>query len=255
MSASNKHKYYDVLNLIGYGLSKYDKSFVEVFGFNSKSSFYRYIVSLKVAETEDVVKNRQDLFDGMVQGGVRKGWWQKGATYKHRKDHIDSLFGSLDVNEFVDIVKLSLSESIGDKSIAPAINPIVRSCYKQLQSTGLQAENYFINNYTNIQTFEHSTLEDARLFGDGYDFQISVPKLFYLIEVKGVREKSGQIRLTEKEYRKAIEYTDNYALAVVSNLVEIPKITLICNPTKELTLKQSTIMTNQTYYNSIEQVW
>jgi hypothetical protein len=255
MATANKHKYYEVLNLIGYGLSKFNKSFVETFGYKSKSSFYRYIVSLGIAETESVVKNRQDLFDGMSEGGVRKGWWQKGAVYKHRKDYIDSLFGNLNVKDFVDIVKLSLSETINNSSIAPQVSPITRSCYKQMQNTGLEAENYFMNNYTSIQSFSDSKLEDARLFGDGYDFQLIIQNHIYLVEVKGVKKISGQIRMTEKEYNKAIEYSDNYALAVVSNLIEIPKIAIIYNPTQKLTLTQQKISSIQTFYRTNEQIW
>ena len=110
MSSSRKHKNYEILNLIGYGLSKFNIDFVKVYGFDTKTAFYEYIVSIGIAQTVGTVKNRQDLFDGMTEGGPRKGWWQKGEVYKFRKDYIDSLFGNLNINEYVEMIKLSIAE-------------------------------------------------------------------------------------------------------------------------------------------------
>jgi len=59
----SKHPHYELLNLIGYGLAKFDKLFIKEFQCSSKSEFYRYIVSLGFAETTGVVKNRMDLFE------------------------------------------------------------------------------------------------------------------------------------------------------------------------------------------------
>lgn len=33
-------KYSDLMNLIGYGLAKFDMGFVEEFGFNTRTAFY-----------------------------------------------------------------------------------------------------------------------------------------------------------------------------------------------------------------------
>ena len=52
----SKHPHYELLNLIGYGLAKFDKLFIKEFQCSSKSEFYRYIVSLGIAETTGVVK-------------------------------------------------------------------------------------------------------------------------------------------------------------------------------------------------------
>ena len=42
----SKHPHYELLNLIGYGLAKFDDTFIKEFQCSSKSEFYRYIVSL-----------------------------------------------------------------------------------------------------------------------------------------------------------------------------------------------------------------
>lgn len=253
-NTSNRHKYYDTLNLIGYGLSKFDKSFVECFGFQTKSAFYAYIVELEIAETVGVVKNRQDLFDGMVEGGKRKGWWQKGDVYKHRKDYIDSLFGELNVKEYAEIVRYSIAEAINDKTIIQTVKPILRSRYKQLQTTGLEAENYFIHHYSSESNFASATLEDARLFGDGYDFQITTEYTIYLAEVKGIREMHGYIRMTKGEYEKAEEFTDKYALVIVSNLIEIPQMMIIYDPIRQIEFEKQTLKSEQIFYRSSTQL-
>lgn len=72
----NKHENYELLNLLGYGLAKFNNDFIKQFGFKSKESFYQYFVDLNIVETKSVVKNRQDLFDPYFDNG-RLGWWQK----------------------------------------------------------------------------------------------------------------------------------------------------------------------------------
>ena len=248
--SSNRHKHYDTLNLIGYGLSKFDKLFALEFGFSTKSAFYAHIVEIGIAETIGVVKNRQDLFDGMIDGGKRKGWWQKGNIYKHRKDYIDSLFGELSLTKYANIVKLSVSDAINDTATIQTIQPILRSRYKQLQTTGLEAESYFMRNYSNESIFACAVLEDARLFGDGYDFQITTADSIYLAEVKGIRERHGHIRVTKVEYEKALEYSSHYALAIISNLIELPRMTIIYDPIRQISFEKQVVSSEQIFYRT-----
>jgi hypothetical protein len=265
MSSNQKHKNYDILNLIGYGLSKFSKDFVKVYGFDTKTAFYEYIVNIGIAQTTGTVKNRQDRFDGMNPESPRKGWWQDGnrADYKFRKDYIDSFFGNLDVENFVNVVKMSIAQKFDDKVLAlSSVNlqknetrvessPIVRSYFKQMQETGREAEYYFINNYMSIDAFANARIEDARLLGDGYDFQLSLPKQYYLAEIKGLRADKGNIRLTEKEYNKACEYRNDYALVIVKNLVEVPKFVSIFDPIKNIKLEKCQITSEQIYFRTV----
>jgi hypothetical protein len=175
-----------------------------------------------------------DLFDHFFPDNNRKGWWQKGDAYLHRKIMIDSLFGNEEVYGFANVVKLFLKEQLSIKDISVNVNPIVKSRFKQLQQTGFEAEMYFIKNYASIELFHDGIIEDARLYGDGYDFQVNVNKNFYLAEIKGIRENKGKFRLTENEYKKAKEYKDDYVIALVLNLNEIPFFKTINNPLKNL---------------------
>jgi len=255
MKTSNKHRNYEILNLLGYGLAKFNSNFISEFGFITKSNFYSEIVKLGIAETEGVIKNRQDLFDPFFENG-RKGWWQKGNAYIHRKQLIDSLFGGMNVSDYADIVKIYLHDKFNyNFQIHHRVNPILRSQFKQLQKTGLEAELYFINNYNNIDLFRNSTLKDARLLGDGYDFQIEINNTFYLAEIKGVRLERGAIRMTNNEFEKAKHYKDRYCLSIISNLNSIPKISLIFDPTSKIDLTKNIIHSEQITYNSINMRW
>ncbi|PXY41648.1 hypothetical protein DMB65_06790 [Flavobacterium cheongpyeongense] len=242
---NNKHENYEILNLLGYGLSKFDNLFIEQFGFTTKNNFYKYFVEIGIAETASVVKNRMDLFDPFFSNNNRKGWWQKGNTYIHRKHLIDSLFGTENVKDYSNIVKLYLKENYKIEELFVEVKPIVKSRFKKLQETGLEAELYFMNNYNEISTFNKGILEDARLYGDGYDFQINVNESFFLAEVKGIREKKGRFRLTEKEFIMASEYKNDYIIALVLNLNDAPTFLTIENPINNLKFEERIIKSKE----------
>lgn len=241
---SNKHENYEILNLLGYGLAKFDNEFIKQFGFKTKLSFFEYFVEIGMVETASVVKNRMDLFDPFFDNN-RKGWWQKGNAYIHRKLLIDSLFGKENVYEYANIVKLFLKDNFKIKDLVVEVKPIVKSRFKKLQETGLEAELYFMNNYNSIDIFNNGIIEDARLYGDGYDFQINVNESSYLAEVKGIRAKKGRFRLTENEFEKAREYQSDYIITLVLNLDDSPTFLTIDNPLRNLKFEERIIQSKE----------
>jgi hypothetical protein len=191
----------------------------------------------------------------MVSGGERKGWWQKGQAYKHRKDYIDSFFGHYQCNEYVDVVKLSIAETLGvsiEKEITKTVkaSPIIRSSFKQMQKTGKEAEYYFLNNYQTIEIFAEASITDARLLGDGYDFQLTLLDKYILAEVKGLKHTNGEIRMTQREYKKATEYKTDYVLVVVRNLITSPVFYPVFDPINNLTFEEKRLQTEQINYHS-----
>jgi len=250
-----KHKNYEVLNLIGYGLAKFGQEFVAKFGFNTKTAFFEDLVSRGVGDTVGTIKNRQDLFDPFFDNG-RKGWWQKGDTYIHRKKQIDLLFGNYNAEEFSKLIQVYFENHFrkGSESTAE-ISPIARSKFKQLQLTGREAELYFLENFNEIDVFRDGILEDARAFGDGYDFQVQVGSNYLLAEVKGVRATRGRIRMTEREFLCAEDYKTAYCLVIVSNLEALPKMTTIFAPTQNLRLEKIIVNQLQIAYHSGTQTW
>ncbi|MDR4499680.1 MAG: DUF3883 domain-containing protein [Candidatus Scalindua sp.] len=252
---SRKHANYELLNLLGYGLAKFDNEFVKQFNFETKTAFYEYIVNLGICDTVGAVKNRQDMLDPFFDND-RRGWWQRKNQYISRKLFIDSLFGNENVQSFSDIVKMYINKDFKiDVLFEKKVSPVVKSKFKQLQETGIEAELYFYHNYNSLNIFENGIILDARLFGDGYDFQIEVDNSFFLAEVKGVRQTAGSIRITKNEYEKAFEYKNKYFIVVVSNLVESPKITTIEDPINNLKLTENAIVSTQINYYSENIKW
>ena len=118
--------------------------------------------------------------------------------------------------------------------------------FKKLQETGLEAELYFLNNYEKIDIFKGVKLEDARLYGDGYDFQVNVSDHSFLAEIKGIRAKKGKFRLTENEFLKAKEYKKDYIITLVLNLDDLPTFLAIDNPLENLKFEEKIIKSKET---------
>ena len=243
----SKHRNYELLNLVGYGLAKFGNSFWRRFGCKSKADFYRHLVALGIAETTGTVKNREDLFDHFFDN-AKKGWWQKGDTYKHRKVRIDSLYGELNNDQFADMVKVLLGEFGAVSAAADSgrrASPIADSRFRRMMTTGHQSEHYFMENFSQVEEFSGGTLQDARFLGDGYDFEIALPDDFFLAEVKGVRGRRGGVRLTDNEHRKAKKFKSRFGLVVVSNLDDAPKITAVFDPVANLPMTMRETVSRQ----------
>ena len=250
-----KHKNYEILNLIGYGLAKFEGDLVAALGFKTKTALFKDMIERGVAETRGTLKNRQDLFNPLVKN-AKVGWWQKGDRYMHRKVLLDSLFGKLDAVGYAAVIESYLQTYfpiVGEKP--KAVVPILKSMFRRLQETGSEAELFFMSNFRSIERLRDGVLEDARLFGDGYDFQITVPPAYVLTEVKGVRGRTGGIRLTENEFQKAEEFNENYCLAIVSDLESVPRISVVFNPLQHLSLTKQVIKSEQVYYSSPSRRW
>lgn len=237
---SQKHENYELLNLLGYGLAKFDNDFIKEFGCKTKTEFFNFFVDNNIVKTASVVKNRMDLFDYFFPQNPRKSWWQKGDAYIHRKHLIDSLFGDENVAGFTNIVKLMLKKEYHIE-LAHKVSPLLETKFKKMQSTGFEAELYFLHNYNEIEILQNGTITDARLYGDGYDFFVKTAKNEFLCEIKGIREASGSLRLTQNEFEKAQDFKDTYLLVVVMDLQNNPKFKSILNPLENLKFKEKII--------------
>lgn len=247
-------KYSELMNLIGYGLAKFDMNFVKEFGLKTRSAFYQYCVDLGFAKTVKSVSNRQDSFDPYFDNG-RKGWYQRNQR-EHIKLFIDSLFGNEDSIGYANIVKFFIQDAGKNIKIpSQTIPPAIKSRFRQLQETGKEAEFYFMTNYKSIPDFHDALIEDARLWGDGYDFQIKLNSKYFLAEVKGVREQFGAIRFTQTEFDKAKEFKNDYFLIVVSNLSHAPKLNCIANPLEQISFVPKEIKSVQLNYHTAILDW
>jgi hypothetical protein len=251
----SRHENYEVLNLVGYGVAKFEGQLVAALGFKTKAAFFNSLIARGVAETRGTLKNRQDLFNPLVRN-AKVGWWQNGDRYLHRKTLLDSLFGDLDAAGYAVMLENYLQSYFPIAGeLVKAIVPILKSKFRQLQETGSEAELFFMNNYRTISPFAYGVLQDARLFGDGYDFQIAVESEYFLAEVKGVRGSTGGLRLTSNEFDKASEFRGKFCLAVVSSLEAAPRIKVFFDPLRELKFSKTAIRSEQVCYSIPARRW
>lgn len=99
--------------------------------------------------------------------------------------------------------------------------------------TGRAAENFFRANYLSVPHLKGYSLTDATQWGCGFDFKlISLETRSYLaVDVKGLREESGNIMLTDLEYKVADVLKERYFLATVCNFVDTPYLRVFAHPT------------------------
>ena len=98
--------------------------------------------------------------------------------------------------------------------------------------TGLAAERYFESVQPTLSEFEGYLVENTTQIGCGYDFRLQkeADEEFLAVEVKGLREKTGTLSLTPKEYQVATALTNRFFLFVVKNFQESPFHEIYQNP-------------------------
>ena len=165
------------------------------------------------------------------------------------------MFGNEDVHSYAEIVKMLLASEGKRTGITTLEKPIIRTKFKRLQETGMVVENYFILHFDKEEKFRDGQLTDARLYGDGYDFQADVQEHSYLAEVKGIRKSKGRVCLTAKEFEKAKEFQSDFILSLVTNLDDIPKLVLIDNPLNHFEFQKSIIKNEVIEYRSLEDLY
>ena len=190
--------------------------------------------------TEEVVDEYRVIhqYFMLIRNGILGNFKEFVRDISKNPAMLKYLNGNENVKGYSDIVKLYLKENYKVKDIFVEVKPIIKSRFRKLQETGLEAELYFMNNYNTIETFKGGILEDARLYGDGYDFQMNVNESSFLAEIKGIREKKGRFRMTEKEYKMASEYKSDYFITLVLNMNDLPSFLTIENPVNNLKFKK-----------------
>lgn len=95
--------------------------------------------------------------------------------------------------------------------------------------TGRKAEEFFLSHCDSLMGFTPSQILDRRDHACGFDFSIS-GKEEIGIEVKGLKQNTGQIMFTDKEWHQASIRRENYILIVVGNLATVPSARIFPDP-------------------------
>jgi len=216
--------------LVGLFLSKFDKEGLSILGFNRFTEAFNALgMSIEIKPAS--IKNYRDEFDPLFPN-PRKGWNKRKIRVYCENYYKD--FGGLGIEDFSLLIKKIISKNhtidvLKTKVLNENKN---EETYAKRLITGNAAENYFKNIYHTIPIFRELEIENTTQLGCGFDFKLtsSSTDYFYGIEVKGISANSGNILLTEKEYKVASFLKKNYFLFIVKNFIDKPNHVFYQNP-------------------------
>ncbi len=220
--------------LCGYFLSRFDQDALNCLGFASFTEAFNalgYALEARPAS----IKNYRDEFDPLFPNS-RKGWHGRPLR-EHIKRALEtySEYNMVEIGAMIGQL-LFLDDKMADmpevRRVLRAIEDGDSSAFAKRLITGKAAERYFTSNYPTMSPFENKKLTDTTQWGCGFDFKLSSPdnKDYWAVEVKGLRAKTGQIQMTELEYKMAGNLSGRYFLVVVRNFEESPFHTLHSDP-------------------------
>ncbi|MCX5787527.1 MAG: DUF3883 domain-containing protein [Elusimicrobia bacterium] len=166
------------------------------------------------------IKNYRDEFDPLFPNR-RKGWHGRPTRDYCRKMFEE--YKGLDLETFSMLIKsfVSYNENAWSEISGKEDR---KSFFAERLITGLAAEQYFEAVRQDIPQFKGYALENTTRLGCGYDFRLETDarKDFLAVEVKGLKERTGSVSLTPKEYETASSLADRFFLFVVKNFRESP---------------------------------
>jgi hypothetical protein len=219
------------LILAGLYLSKYDLLGLKKLGFESFVEAFN-VIGYGLGSKPASVKNYRDEFDPLFPN-PRKGWHKRRT-----RDYCLAVlkeFNDLDFESFTGLVKsfFGWDENVWSGIVPTEQEDEPASAFAQRLITGLAAEQYFESVQADLPEFRGYLAENTTRLGCGYDFRLrSEPKHkdFLAVEVKGLREQTGSLSLTAKEYDVATALRERFFLFVVKNFRESPFHEIFRNP-------------------------
>jgi hypothetical protein len=219
------------LILTGLYLSKYDMAGVRKLGFESFVEAFN-VIGYALGSKPASIKNYRDEFDPLVSNR-RKGWHKRPIRNYCLAVYRD--YDTLDFESFTSLIRafLGYDENLWS-GIEPAEQPGgAASAFAQRLITGLAAEQYFESVQAGLPEFKGYLVENTTRYGCGYDFRLRREpnhKDFLAVEVKGLKDQTGSVSLTPKEYSVATTLRERFFLFVVRNFRESPSHQVFQDP-------------------------
>ena len=146
-------------------------------------------------------------------------------------------YGDMSLEEFAELVQTQFAMDgdidleLNQTVVKAGVKTTEDGSFAKRMVTGRAAENFFERHYKEVSRFEPCDLKRTTDLGCGFDFKLTPPEEPFLgVEVKGLREKKGQILLTEKEFKMAGVLKKRFYLYVVTDFAKAPKPKVIENP-------------------------
>ena len=221
--------------LAGLYLSKYDLRGLKKLGFETFAEAFN-VIGYALGSKPASIKNYRDEFDPLFPNR-RKGWHRREI-----RDYCLAVFkeyDGLDFESFTGLVKslFGYDENRLSEIVPPEQEDDDASSFARRLITGLAAERYFESIYAVLPEFEGYLVENTTRLGCGYDFRLRMEPNhadFLAVEVKGLKEQSGSVLMTPKEYNTASAMKERFFLFVVRNFRESPFHEIFQNPSEAL---------------------
>jgi hypothetical protein len=218
------------LILTGLYLSKYDAAGLKRLGFESFVEAFN-VIGYALGQKPASIKNYRDEFDPLFPN-KRQGWHKRPTRDYCLK--VFTEYRALDLETFAGLIRAFTGY---DESAWSELQPKGKkadrsSSFASRLTTGLAAEHYFESVQPSLPEFHGCAVENTTRLGCGYDFRLqpAARAEFLAVEVKGLKERSGAISLTPKEYETATSMKDRFFLFVVKNFRESPFHEIFPNP-------------------------
>ncbi len=217
--------------MAGLYLSKFDMAGVRKLGFEGFTEAFN-VIGYALGSKPASVKNYRDEFDPLVSDR-RKGWHKRPirgyclAVFEEYKE--------LDFESFAGLINSFLGY---DQNLWSGIQSAEQpeeseSVFAQRLITGLAAEHYFESVHASLPEFAGYLIENTTRYGCGYDFRLRREPHhgdFLAVEVKGLKNYTGGVALTPKEYAAAVSLRERFFLFVVRNFRESPSHQIFKDP-------------------------
>jgi hypothetical protein len=218
--------------VLGYAMSRLDGQYLRYRGARTwRSAFEEGAGALSIRPTS--IKNLRDEFDP-VHGNRRRGWHQRSLR-PNRQRVLDDLKDVSDsaLMALVDRIIAGDEEATAEAVDSMAAIPRTAHNVAERLLTGRRAEEYFLAHSQSLVGIETEELEDRRQSACGYDFGVRrLPKVG--IEIKGLKDATGELLFTDREWSEANIRLENYWLVVIGNLESKPRGKVLRNPHRNL---------------------
>jgi hypothetical protein len=218
------------LILTGLYLAKYDSVGLKRLGFRSFTEAFN-VIGYALGSQPASIKNYRDEFDPRFPN-QRKGWHKRPI-----RDYCLRVFEeykSLEIDLFTGLIKsfVGYDENVSSETHAKEETEERASGFAKRLITGLAAEHYFESVQPTLPEFLGLELENTTRLGCGYDFRLHAANhdRFLAVEVKGLRELTGGLSLTPREYEAATALRERFYLFVVTNFQKSPLHEIFPNP-------------------------
>lgn len=247
MSAQHSRKRLEMEALIvGYAMSRLDQRFLECCNSRTWKDVF-HVVGERIGVPPASLKNLRDEFDP-YHDNRRRGWHKRPLRPSRLR-----VMG--DLCEVSDDSLIALVQSLLERSrpeVEEAVDALLEPRSRvynvaERVMTGRLAERFFVQNCSRILNLAESDLIDLRDTACGYDFGLcSNPNV--AIEVKGIKNRSGPILFTDREWTEARRREEDYWLVVIGNLSATPTPKYLRNPSR-------TLQARCRYITQVSTVW